>query len=386
MNRAFMYVAALVAVGLVGGAGYFLGRSGQAPPSPVEAAEQTKTEADELTLSSEQFQAAGIELARAERVKLNSRITVPGSVFSMPGAQAVLTARADGSVVRVFKGLGDPVRAGETLALIESRDASAITAEVEAASAKADLARAEYQRQKRLHDAGAASLQTLEVAQTELTADEAELRRAEASARAAGVSKDGRTIAVSSPTSGRISATSAALGEFVTAGTELYRVVDPTRVEIRASVPAGDTELVLVGSETKVEMLGGEMLTALVKAITPDANPSSRSATVVLTPGSGGEHLRPGQAVRVTLPLPDSSGEKSTALTLPSEAVQMLDGRDVVFVRTPEGFKVQPVTVGARNDDRVEIAEGLGPDQEVAGRNAFLLKAELSKGEEETGE
>jgi len=383
MNRTSIYAAALVAVGLVGGAGYFLGRSGQMPPS-VEAAEHEEAQAGELTLSAEQVKAAGVELVRPEPVQLGSRITVPGSVFSKPGAEAVLTARADGSVVRVFKGLGDPVRVGETLALIESRDASAIQAEVDVAGAKAELSRAEYLREERLHEAGATSQQNLDVARTDLAAAEAELRRAEASARAAGVSKDGRTITVSSPMSGRISATSAALGAFVTAGTELYRIVDPSRIEVRASVPARDAEHILIGAKAKVEVLGGEMLTAVVKAITPDANPASRSATAVLAPATGGEHLRPGQAVRATLDL--SSPGRSTVLTLPSEAVQMLDGRDIVFVKTPDGFKAKPVTVGERNDDRVEITEGIEADQQVAGRNAFLLKAELSKGEEEEGE
>ena len=57
-------------------------------------------------------------------------------------------------------------------------------------------------------------------------------------------------------------------------------------------------------------------------------------------------------------------------------------GRDVAFVRTPEGFQVRPVTLGARSAGRVEIVSGLAPGQAIAVRNAFLLKAELGKGEE----
>src|SRR3546814_1101337 len=72
------------------------------------------------------------------------------------------------------------------------------------------------------------------------------------------------------------------------------------------------------------------------------------------------------------------------------EALQTLEGRDVVFVRTKEGFRAQSVTVGQRSAGRVEILSGLKPGQIVATKNAFLLKAELGKGagrsEEHTSE
>ena len=55
--------------------------------------------------------------------------------------------------------------------------------------------------------------------------------------------------------------------------------------------------------------------------------------------------------------------------------------RDVVFVRTTTGFQAVPVTVGQRSAGRAEIVSGLKPGQAIAARNAFLLKAELGKGE-----
>jgi cobalt-zinc-cadmium efflux system membrane fusion protein len=65
------------------------------------------------------------------------------------------------------------------------------------------------------------------------------------------------------------------------------------------------------------------------------------------------------------------------------EAVQRVNERDVVFVRTAEGFAVRPVVVGSRNAGRVEIVSGLNAEDAIATVNAFLLKAELAK---DTGE
>lgn len=75
-----------------------------------------------------------------------------------------------------------------------------------------------------------------------------------------------------------------------------------------------------------------------------------------------------------------SLGTPGNAIALPEDALQSLNGKDVVFVRTTKGFRVQPVTVGQRSAGRVEILSGLKPGFQVATRNAFLLKAEIGKG------
>ena len=79
-----------------------------------------------------------------------------------------------------------------------------------------------------------------------------------------------------------------------------------------------------------------------------------------------------------------AAGQDDT-LTVPVDAVQTVEGRSVVFVTDEKGFRVTPVLAGRRAGDRVEILNGLSGDERVAGSNAFLLKAELAKGEAEHG-
>ena len=62
-------------------------------------------------------------------------------------------------------------------------------------------------------------------------------------------------------------------------------------------------------------------------------------------------------------------------------AVQTVEGKSVVFVRTPEGFEKREVELGRSDDDAVEVASGLKPGDEIAVGNTFLLKAELGKSE-----
>src|SRR3546814_12882457 len=75
-----------------------------------------------------------------------------------------------------------------------------------------------------------------------------------------------------------------------------------------------------------------------------------------------------------------SRGEASNAIVIPDEALQTLEGRDVVLVRTKQGFRARNVTIGQRSAGRVEISSGLQPGDMIATKNEFLLKAELGKG------
>ena len=79
------------------------------------------------------------------------------------------------------------------------------------------------------------------------------------------------------------------------------------------------------------------------------------------------------------------TGEAVSGMTVPSEAVQTVEGSNVVFVRTATGFRAAPVLVGRQAAGRTEILSGLTASDRIAGSNAFLLKAELAKGEAEHG-
>src|SRR3546814_12811259 len=75
-----------------------------------------------------------------------------------------------------------------------------------------------------------------------------------------------------------------------------------------------------------------------------------------------------------------SRGEVSDAIVISEDALQSLEGRDVVFVRTNQGFRAQKVTIGRRSAGRVEVLSGLKPGQMIATQNAFLLTAAPGKG------
>jgi len=65
-------------------------------------------------------------------------------------------------------------------------------------------------------------------------------------------------------------------------------------------------------------------------------------------------------------------------LTVPRAAVQTLDGRRIVFLKSTDGaFVVREVALGLEGTDDIEVLDGLAPGDQVAVDNAFLLKSEV---------
>lgn len=326
--------------------------------------------------------AAGIITETALDGNLGSEVIAQATVTAPPEGQAVLTARADGAVTRIFKRLGDSVGAGETIALLESRDASTFAAERSAASARAQAARSAYAREKRLFDARITARQDLEAAQAALAEANAELRRTQASASAARVTGDGRHIAVTSLIGGRITEVGTQLGAYVLAGTELFRVANPRLIQIEAQVPASDALRIRPGDPAVIELPAGGTVAATVRSASPALNVESRTAAIVLSPAGVPAGLTQGQGLRVRIT--PRGAPPSGRVALAEEAVQSIEGRDVVFVRQGTRFRTRLVTVGRRSSGRVEILAGIEPGDLVVTKGAFLLKAQLaqSAGEE----
>jgi cobalt-zinc-cadmium efflux system membrane fusion protein len=384
ISRKRLLIGAAAAVLAVGGAGVMLESALFAPnPITAEAEEHGEEEGhveDFVELDTKRAAAAGIVTEAVQAGSLGAEILAQGIVAPAPDGEAILTARADGAIVRIAKRLGDPVRAGETIAWLESRDAVAIAADISAASTRVVLARSTFEREKRLYEAKVTARQDFEAAEAALAEAEAELRRSQSAANASKVSSDGRTLAVTSLISGRVTRSDVRLGAYVAAGTELFRVADPRKIQVNASVLAADARRIAPGDTAVIELLGGEALNAVVRSITPSLDPESKTATIVLQPdGIGG--LTQGQGLRVRI-MPRGAAAGSS-IALPEEAVQSLEGRDVVFVKTAKGFQATNVTTGQRGGGRIEIVEGLKPGAIVATKGAFLLKAELGKGEAE---
>jgi cobalt-zinc-cadmium efflux system membrane fusion protein len=346
------------------------------PPKPAPA--QAGTGIAEITIPAEYLKVANIAVEPVASGGLDAEILTTGTVSALPNSEAVVVARASGNVTRVLRRLGDTVRAGDVLAQVESQEAATMAADMKVAAARAELARKNHAREASLFQQGVTPRQELEAAQSALAVAESEAQRANAVARAAQVSADGRSVAVRSPIAGKITGDSVTLGGFVQPQTELFRVAGSGPVEVEAPVPAADIGRIAAGDQASI-LADGAPIAAKVRSVTPTVSGSTRAATVVLEPLAAANRLVVGEGVQVRLHVK----ENGAGMVVPEDAVQNIDGRDVLFVRTQAGFRAQPVLVGKRSRGLAQIVSGVQPGAQVATRNAFLVKADMIKSEEE---
>jgi cobalt-zinc-cadmium efflux system membrane fusion protein len=369
------------AIGLVAAAalGFGVARVTQSPvpaPVPTEAAKPAASN-DSLVITPQAIATSQITVAPAASGELDAAVIASATVEATPDADAVLTARAPGTVIRIFSRIGDPVRAGQTLALVESRDASQIAADRASASARVTLAQRQLARERTLLAQGVSPRADYESAQANLAVAQADARRASAAAGAARVSGDGRSVSIVSPIAGRVTTAAANLGQYVAAETELFRVADPRRLQITANVPPADAMRVRTGDRVELTTSDGRTIEGRVRAATGVVDPQSRTATIVVTPTAGTSTLAPGQLVQARILA--SGGATEGGVMVSQDAVQTLGDRTVVFVRTPQGFRAQPIRIASRSGGMVAVAEGISAGTQIATTNAFLIKAELEK-------
>ncbi|MCA0210405.1 MAG: efflux RND transporter periplasmic adaptor subunit [Proteobacteria bacterium] len=356
-----------------------LAACGQQAATPAEKAEANEAEAEgAVHLTAEQIAAAGIVLVRPTAGA--GVLSLPATIESDPQATQVVSAAIGGRVVALNRNLGEGVRRGEVVAVIESRDAAGLRAEVEAAQARANLARSNLAREERLFALKVSPERDLIAARTAMTEANIALRLASQQVAAAGVGGGAlNRIGVVAPIGGQVTARSVVLGQTVAPDAELFRVANLGRVAINLSLTPADAGRIRVGTPVEVRS-GARTATARVHFVSPVLDAATRLVPAVALLENGGGVWRPGEPVTALLQI----GAPGDAVSVPDSAIQTVEGRTSVFVRTKDGFRAVPVTVTSRVGGAATVT-GLSGRESLAGEGSFTLKAELAKGEAEHG-
>jgi cobalt-zinc-cadmium efflux system membrane fusion protein len=331
-----------------------------------------------VKLTPQQIKAAGILLMPPSVGGTAGAIELPATIAGDPQGIQVVSAAIGGRVVALARNLGETVRRGDTLAVIESREAAQLKGEVEAARARTALAQSQLRREQRLFAERVSPEQDLIAARTAATEANIALRQAQQQLSAAGAGGGAlNRLALRSPISGQVIARSATLGQTVAADAELYRVANLSTVSLSLSLSPADAGRVRPGAQVIVTAPGRQG-TARVTFISPVLDAQTRLVPVIATIDNRTGQWRVGESISAAIQLPGKTGNQ--AISVPQIAVQSVEGETVVFVRTPTGFRAVPVKVGAPSGDQVAILSGLNGSEQVAATNSFTLKAELGKG------
>jgi len=159
---------------------------------------------------------------------------------------------------------------------------------------------------------------------------------------------------------------------------DTFVIGDLSEVWMLASVRQENLGELRVDQSATVTLQGmaGERFPGRITNLGQGLDPATRVMPVRIVLKNPGNRLRPEMLASAEIPV---GGHKS-ALLVPSDAIQQMDGQDVLFVRTAaEHFAVRPVRTGETADGKTPVLEGLKAGEEVVVRGSFVLKSQLLK-------
>jgi cobalt-zinc-cadmium efflux system membrane fusion protein len=386
-------IAAVLAVGLLLGAAILRGdkhgedghddhghehaeEASHATEKPASAPHETS----HARFSDEQLRHNGVALADAGPARIATRLQLLGEVKLNQDRAVIVTPRLAGLVEAVRANAGDRVKRGQVLAVISSPALADQRSELLSAQKRLTLARTTHDREKRLWEDKISAEQDYLAArqamqEAEIAVENARQRLA-AFGATAGDPQGLTRHEIRSPIDGVVVDKKLSVGEALKEDAAVFQVADLSSVWVELTVPAKDLNQLAEGMTAQVKATAfeahGEARLSYVGALVGE---QSRSATARLVLANPKGLWRPGLPVTVAL----TASEAEVPVAVAADAVQVLDGARVVFVRQGQQFDARRVETGRSDGAHVEVTQGLKAGERYAAKNSFLVKADIGK-------
>jgi multidrug efflux pump subunit AcrA (membrane-fusion protein) len=365
-----------------------------------------------------------VQVAPVEKTTIQHVIKTEGVLF--PRQQAAIVSKISAPVQKFLIKRGSPVHKGQLLAVLENRDLSA-AAQVNkgsldqaqatyetttAASLPEEIQKAEadaqqtkealdaqdkvYQSRKQLYEQGALPRKELDQSavdnvqarnqysiakrhldtllaigkQQELKAAAGQLESAKG--KYLGAEAQLSYSEIRSPMDGVVTDRPLYPGEMATAGTAIVTVMDISSVIAKAHIPQADAALLKVGDKGTMSVPGlDEPVEGTVTVVSPALDPNSTTVEIWMEAKNPKKQLKPGTSVQLSL----TAKTIKDALVVPAAAVvSAADGSSAVMIAGSDGRAHQKsVKLGIRQDDEVQILEGVTEADKVVASGAYGL-------------
>ncbi len=375
-----------------------------------DAEENHDEHSDEVTLTTDAIRKSGIRVEQAGKKVLVGTFVAPARVSFNLERMAHVGTPISGRVAQIKVRLGDSVKQGDVLMVIDSPDLGEAQSDflqkrtaVTTAGPAVELARSAYERAEQLHkDIQGISLTEVQRREAEWRAAQGALHTAEAALKAAenrlhllGMSSEAiksltdngeidPSSAIRAPMEGEVIDREATLGELVGPDREaLVVLADMSTLWVLADVPEVVLHDVAVGSRAQLVVSArNQTIDGTVAYVLPQVKAETRSGSVRIEVDGASSGLRPGMFVQARIDLAAGDHENEPVLAIPEAAVQVVEGETSVFVPVKgeaNTFIRRPVKVGPQVGRLVPVLDGLREGESVVVSGSFILKAELGK-------
>ncbi|MFY9707016.1 MAG: efflux RND transporter periplasmic adaptor subunit [Desulfobacterales bacterium] len=309
-----------------------------------------------------------VTTAIARKETWESLLTAVGSLEAVQGV--IVTAELSGKVERIGFEPGTKVKTGE---LLVQQDISAENAQLRAAEASLTLAKIDLERKSKL-------LAQKTISRSEYDSAEAQFK--EAAAQADNIRAAIKKKTIRAPFDGRLGIRLVNIGQVLKEGDAIVSLQSIDPIFVNFSLPQQQLAQVNSGFTVQVttDALPGQVVDGKITAINPQVDAATRNIQMQATVANPEERLRPGMFVNVAVVLP----ARQNVLAIPATAVLFAPYGDSVFVveEKKEEKNGQPgqvvrqkfVRLGDKKGDYVAIVSGLEEGDTVVSTGVFKLR------------
>lgn len=363
------------------------------PPTLAQQRAQSQSEASPRVIQPPSAVRTRLRAEPVTRRSIPEVITAPGEVALDLKQVAKITSRIEGQVDKLHVQLGDRVKPGQPLVVIGSLQLDQLVEEYLVGKTQADVAENSFRRTEKLRaDDIVPERKFVEERgrYLETTARYQHIRekllsmglsQAELSALEQGRHEEGHRYTVTSPIAGTIVAQSVVRGQGVAPGSELFEVVDTSRVWVFANLPIEHARKFKAGDRGTITPKGAQALTAPLIYLAPVVDETTRTVQVRFDVANPHQRLKPHEYVDVTLILPGLA-----ALAVPESAITTVDKIRGVFVERDSVYAFVPIDLGREGGGWVEVKRGVTVGDRVVIEGVFDLKNVLLREHIESSE
>jgi cobalt-zinc-cadmium efflux system membrane fusion protein len=377
---AAMPAAILLALAIV------LGGCGKEAPAPAPVAAPAP---DPTLVRADAELVKRLKVAPVEQTEIQEYFRVAGSVQVDEGRVARIGSSVIGRITDAPAALGANVRAGQTLATLDSAELAAAQRNFLKAGLDLELVQRAVERAKLLVTADVIGSAELQKRENEQFSAEAELRTARGNLLILGMSGQAierlentraisPVISITSKLSGTVIERRVTVGQVVQPADPLFTVADLSQVWVVSEVPEEQAYGVAVGEPVEVEIpaLRDRRLAGRVTFVGNTVNPETRTITVRTVLANEDRSIKPAMLATMAIREP-----MRRALAVPSAAVVREGNRDHVFVQVAPGqFRLRVVTLGAESSNRLRpVLAGVNEGESVVVDGAFHLNNERNR-------
>ena len=302
----------------------------------------------------------------AESAQWDQTISAIGSVTAVQGV--VVSADLPGIVKSIAFESGRPVKAGQTLVVLDTRQEEA---QLASAQAKFRLTTLDLDRARGLREEKV-------VSQSDLDAAEAANIQAEAAIAEIKATIGRKTIRA--PFAGILGIRQVNLGQYLNGGDPVVPLQSFDPIYVNFTVPQGDLPRVRLGGDVRITSEGiEEAVTGKVTAIDSVVDPATRNAQVQALVHNRERKLKAGMFVKAEVTLP----ERTSLVPLPASSILYAPYGDSVFIveevtdkngKRYKGVRQQVVKLGGSRGDQVAVLSGVKAGEEVVTSGVFKLR------------